>query len=58
MSDEFDAVLAAVGPRLREWRRRSGATLTALSETTGIPIMILAHTRATTGSTSSTDGCG
>ena len=29
MSDEFDAVLAAVGPRLRELRRRNGATLIA-----------------------------
>jgi hypothetical protein len=33
VSDEFDAVLAAVGPRLREWCRRSGTTLTARSET-------------------------
>ncbi|WP_199429530.1 helix-turn-helix domain-containing protein [Qaidamihabitans albus] len=43
MSDEFDAVLAAVGPRLRELRRRSGATLTSLSETTGIPISTLSR---------------
>ena len=43
MSDEFDAVLSAVGPRLRELRRRSGATLTALSETTGIPVSTLSR---------------
>jgi transcriptional regulator with XRE-family HTH domain len=43
MSDGFDAVLAAVGPRLRELRRRRGATLTALSETTGIPISTLSR---------------
>ncbi|WP_433559316.1 helix-turn-helix domain-containing protein [Pseudonocardia xinjiangensis] len=43
MSDEFDAVLAAVGPRLREWRRRRGGTLTALSKTTGIPISTLSR---------------
>lgn len=43
MSDDFDAVLAAVGPRLRELRRRRGATLTALSETTGIPISTLSR---------------
>jgi transcriptional regulator with XRE-family HTH domain len=43
MNDEFDDVLAAVGPRLRELRRRSGATLTTLSETTGIPISTLSR---------------
>ncbi|MFF4749811.1 helix-turn-helix domain-containing protein [Streptomyces sp. NPDC002514] len=43
MSDEFDAVLAAVGPRLRELRRRRGTTLTALSETTGIPVSTLSR---------------
>nr|WP_042177876.1 XRE family transcriptional regulator [Kibdelosporangium sp. MJ126-NF4]CEL12826.1 Cys-tRNA(Pro) deacylase YbaK [Kibdelosporangium sp. MJ126-NF4]CTQ98512.1 Cys-tRNA(Pro) deacylase YbaK [Kibdelosporangium sp. MJ126-NF4] len=43
MSDEFDAVLAAVGPRLRELRHRSGVTLAALSETTGIPISTLSR---------------
>lgn len=36
-------MLAAVGPRLRELRRRSGATLTSLSETTGIPISTLSR---------------
>ncbi|WP_116045798.1 helix-turn-helix domain-containing protein [Amycolatopsis palatopharyngis] len=43
MSEDFDAVLSAVGPRLRELRRRSGATLTALSETTGIPVSTLSR---------------
>lgn len=43
MSDEFDAVVAAVGPRLRALRRRRGVTLTALSETTGIPISTLSR---------------
>ncbi|MGY0490430.1 helix-turn-helix domain-containing protein [Streptomyces sp. WG-D5] len=41
--DDFGGVLAAVGPRLRELRRRRGATLTALSETTGIPISTLSR---------------
>ncbi|MBE3011698.1 cupin domain-containing protein [Microbispora sp. NEAU-D428] len=43
MSEDVDAVLAAVGPRLRELRRRRGATLTALSETTGIPVSTLSR---------------
>jgi transcriptional regulator with XRE-family HTH domain len=43
MSEELDAVLAAVGPRLRELRRRRGVTLTALSQTTGIPISTLSR---------------
>ncbi|MET8469207.1 XRE family transcriptional regulator [Streptomyces sp. NPDC006422] len=43
MSDDVDGVLAAVGPRLRELRKRRGATLTALSETTGIPISTLSR---------------
>ncbi|MFI7447488.1 helix-turn-helix domain-containing protein [Nonomuraea sp. NPDC049714] len=43
MSDEFDAVLSAVGPRLREFRHRRGATLTTLSETTGIPVSTLSR---------------
>lgn len=43
MVDDFGAVLSAVGPRLRELRRRSGATLAALSETTGIPISTLSR---------------
>jgi hypothetical protein len=43
LSDEFDAVLDAVGPRLRQLRRRSGATPTALSATTGIPVSTLSR---------------
>ncbi|GAA1752789.1 XRE family transcriptional regulator [Streptomonospora arabica] len=43
MGEEFEAVLAAVGPRLRALRRRSGASLAALSETTGIPISTLSR---------------
>ncbi|NEE01369.1 helix-turn-helix domain-containing protein [Phytoactinopolyspora halotolerans] len=43
MSDEFDAVLSSVGPRLRDLRRRSGATLATLSESTGIPISTLSR---------------
>lgn len=43
MVDDFDAVLSAVGPRLRDLRRRSGTTLAALSETTGIPISTLSR---------------
>ncbi|MFE6915126.1 helix-turn-helix domain-containing protein [Streptomyces rubiginosohelvolus] len=43
MSDDVDAVLAAVGPRLRALRRRRDITLTALSETTGIPISTLSR---------------
>jgi transcriptional regulator with XRE-family HTH domain len=43
MSDDFDAVLASVGPRLRELRRRRGATLTALSQTTGISVSTLSR---------------
>ncbi|RDI50143.1 helix-turn-helix domain-containing protein [Nocardia mexicana] len=43
MSDEFDAVLAAVGPRLRDFRRRGAITLTALSERTGIPVSTLSR---------------
>ncbi|MFC7331316.1 helix-turn-helix domain-containing protein [Marinactinospora rubrisoli] len=43
MSEDFDAVLNAVGPRLRALRRRSGATLAALSEATGIPVSTLSR---------------
>ncbi|MEU9835976.1 XRE family transcriptional regulator [Streptosporangium sp. NPDC048047] len=43
MNDDLDAVLTAVGPRLRELRRRRGVTLTALSETTGIPVSTLSR---------------
>jgi quercetin dioxygenase-like cupin family protein/DNA-binding XRE family transcriptional regulator len=40
---DFDAVLSAVGPRLRELRRRNGTTLAALSETTGIAVSTLSR---------------
>jgi transcriptional regulator with XRE-family HTH domain len=43
MSDDVDAVLAAVGPRLRELRRRHGATLASVAETTGIPVSTLSR---------------
>jgi transcriptional regulator with XRE-family HTH domain len=43
MSEEFDGVLAAVGPRLRELRRRRGATLTAVSQATGIAVSTLSR---------------
>lgn len=43
MSDDFEAVLAAVGPRVRDLRRRSGITLTELAETTGIAISTLSR---------------
>ncbi|AHH22287.1 putative transcriptional regulator [Nocardia nova SH22a] len=43
MSDEFGAVLADIGPRLRELRSRRGQTLTALSADTGIPVSTLSR---------------
>lgn len=43
MSDDLDTVLSAVGPRLRALRRRSGMTLTALSEATGITVSTLSR---------------
>lgn len=43
MSDEFEPVLAAVGPRLRELRRRRGLTLAALSQRTGVAISTLSR---------------
>jgi transcriptional regulator with XRE-family HTH domain len=42
MSD-FDEVLIGVGPRLRALRRTTGATLAAVSATTGIPVSILSR---------------
>jgi transcriptional regulator with XRE-family HTH domain len=42
-ADELDDVLAAVGPRLRELRRRSGYTLTAVSKSAGIPVSTLSR---------------
>jgi transcriptional regulator with XRE-family HTH domain len=38
-----DAVLDAVGPRLREMRRRGGGTLGQLSDTTGISVSTLSR---------------
>ncbi|MEU6642683.1 XRE family transcriptional regulator [Saccharomonospora sp. NPDC046836] len=43
MADETDTVLKAIGPRLRELRRRTGATLTAVSAATGIPVSTLSR---------------
>ncbi|GAA2271852.1 XRE family transcriptional regulator [Nonomuraea roseoviolacea subsp. roseoviolacea] len=42
-NDEGDAVLAAVGPRLRALRRQRGATLSQLAETTGISVSTLSR---------------
>ena len=47
---DFDAVLSAVGPRLRELRRRNGTTLAALSETTGVAVSTLPATPGCTPS--------
>jgi transcriptional regulator with XRE-family HTH domain len=43
MTDETDAVMGAVGPRLRALRRRLGATLEQLSERTGISVSTLSR---------------
>lgn len=43
MERNFDEVIDAVGPRLRELRRRNGTTLAALSELTGIPVSTLSR---------------
>lgn len=43
MADDIDAVLNSIGPRLREARRRTGATLTSVAELTGIPISTLSR---------------
>src|SRR5215216_6186522 len=40
---ELAGALEAVGPRLRELRRRRGATLTELSESTGISVSTLSR---------------
>jgi transcriptional regulator with XRE-family HTH domain len=40
---DFEAVLSAVGPRLRELRRRNGTTLAELSEATGIAVSTLSR---------------
>jgi transcriptional regulator with XRE-family HTH domain len=43
MDGELEGVLAAVGPRLRELRRRRGTTLTDLSAATGISVSTLSR---------------
>lgn len=43
MPDDLDPVLDAVGPRLRDLRRRHGATLADLSRTTGISVSTLSR---------------
>lgn len=41
--DDLDTVLDAVGPRLRELRKRTGMSLAALAETTGISVSTLSR---------------
>ncbi|MGN9908434.1 helix-turn-helix domain-containing protein [Phytohabitans sp. LJ34] len=43
MDGDLEGVLAAVGPRLRELRRRRGTTLTDLSAATGISVSTLSR---------------
>ncbi|TXI59027.1 MAG: XRE family transcriptional regulator [Mycolicibacter arupensis] len=43
MTDPLDRVLAATGPRLRALRKRHGAALAELSETTGISVSTLSR---------------
>lgn len=43
MDPEVGDVIEAIGPRLRELRRRNGTTLSALSEITGIPVSTLSR---------------
>ncbi|WP_040833345.1 helix-turn-helix domain-containing protein [Nocardia brevicatena] len=43
MIQDFGEVIDAVGPRLRELRRRGGMTLSALSGLTGIPVSTLSR---------------
>jgi len=43
MDDELDAVLSAVGPRLRSLRKQRETTLTDLSEATGISVSTLSR---------------
>jgi transcriptional regulator with XRE-family HTH domain len=43
MDEDIDAVLTAVGPRLRALRRQREATLTALAEETGISVSTLSR---------------
>lgn len=46
MDDELAPTLAAVGPRLRALRRERGATLSQLSDTTGISVSTLSRLEA------------
>jgi transcriptional regulator with XRE-family HTH domain len=43
MDDDLDAVLSAVGPRLRALRRQRDTTLAALAEATGISVSTLSR---------------
>jgi transcriptional regulator with XRE-family HTH domain len=43
MADQLDAVLTAVGPRLRALRKARGATLEQLAEATGISVSTLSR---------------
>ena len=43
MDEDLGQVLAAVGPRLRELRRRRDVTLAALSRSTGISVSTLSR---------------
>ncbi|MFD9888000.1 helix-turn-helix domain-containing protein [Amycolatopsis sp. NPDC059027] len=43
MSDDFEEVLTAVGPRLRELRKRAELTLTDLAEATGVSVSTLSR---------------
>ncbi|TDQ53781.1 helix-turn-helix domain-containing protein [Actinorugispora endophytica] len=43
MSDDLDAVLTGVGPRLRALRQKSEMTLTSLSEATGVSVSTLSR---------------
>jgi quercetin dioxygenase-like cupin family protein/DNA-binding XRE family transcriptional regulator len=40
---DFDTVIDAIGPRLRDLRRRGGMTLAALSQVTDIPVSTLSR---------------
>jgi transcriptional regulator with XRE-family HTH domain len=46
VSEETQAVLTAVGPRLRALRKQQGATLEQLAESTGISVSVRARTAA------------
>ncbi|MBE1458257.1 transcriptional regulator with XRE-family HTH domain [Nocardiopsis terrae] len=46
MAEELDQTLSAVGPRLRELRRRRETTLADLAEETGISVSTLSRLEA------------